>query len=124
MAGANGAPGRGTLPRAQRAPAPAGLDSLGRRAGMGRPGRAGARAGGSGGMSEEQQTTIEPNGWEWMLVEIMGHRTHWGRVREEERFGSKMMRVDVPLKGDPDTHGWGTFYYSGAAIFSYTLTDE
>jgi hypothetical protein len=75
-------------------------------------------------MTEQQQTTTETDGWEWMLVEIMGHRTHWGRVREEERFGSKMMRVDVPLKGDPAAHGWGTFYYSGAAIFSYTLTDE
>jgi len=75
-------------------------------------------------MTEEVQGTTEADGWEWMLVEIMGHRTHWGRVREEERFGSKMMRVDVPLKGDPAAHGWGTFYYSGAAIFSYTLTDE
>jgi len=30
----------------------------------------------------EQQPVTEPDGWEWMLVEIMGHRTHWGRSRE------------------------------------------
>jgi hypothetical protein len=45
-------------------------------------------------------------------------------VREEERFGSKFMRVDVPMKGDPATHGWATHFYSGPAIFSMTPTDE
>lgn len=74
-------------------------------------------------ITEQQPTAPEP-GWEWMLVEIMGHRSHWGRAREEERFGAKMLRIDVPIKGDPATHGWATHYYSGAAIFSYVLTDE
>jgi hypothetical protein len=31
----------------------------------------------------------EADGWEWCFLEIMGHRSHWGRSREEERFGSK-----------------------------------
>ena len=57
-------------------------------------------------------------------IEIMGHRCHYGRTREEERFGSKMLRIDVPNKGDPATHGWSTLYYGGASIFSFALTDE
>jgi hypothetical protein len=85
---------------------------------------------GRGGMNDEARRTIEQqpaaenDGWEWMLVEIMGHRTHWGRARQEERFGAKMLRIDVPIKGDPAANGWTTHYYGGASIFSFTLTDE
>lgn len=68
--------------------------------------------------------TTEAEGWEWAIVEIFGHRRHAGRAREEERFGSKMLRIDVPLKGDPAAHGWETHWYGGASIFSFTLTDE
>ena len=70
------------------------------------------------------ETETKNDGWEWMIVEIMGHRKHAGRVREEERFGAKMLRIDVPLKGDPAAHGWETHYYASASIFSFTLTDE
>jgi len=63
-------------------------------------------------------------GWEWVLVEIFGHRSHAGRAREEERFGAKMLRIDVPIKGDPVANGWETHWYGGSSIFSYTLTDE
>jgi hypothetical protein len=62
-------------------------------------------------------------GFEWSIVEIMGHRMHAGRTREEEKFGSKMLRIDVPIKGDP-ANGWQTHYYSGSSLFSYRLTDE
>lgn len=71
-------------------------------------------------MSTEQQD----DGWEWAMVEIFGHRSHAGRVREEERFGAKMMRVDIPMKGDPAANGWETHWYGGSSIFSLTLTDE
>ncbi len=56
--------------------------------------------------------TIHPDedGWEWAIVEIFGHRRHAGRAREEERFGAKMLRIDVPVKGDPATHGWETHW--------------
>lgn len=64
------------------------------------------------------------DGWEWALVEIMGHRSHAGRCREVERFGAKMIRIDVPIKGDPVKNGWETHLYSGASLFSYTPTDE
>lgn len=77
---------------------------------------------------QSSDTTQEPAGaeepgWEWAVVEIFGHRRHAGRVREEERFGTKMLRVDVPIGGDP-AQGWRTHYYGGSAIFSFSLTDE
>lgn len=74
--------------------------------------------------AQQQTTTPEADGWDWMFVEIMGHRSHWGRTREEERFGAKMLRIDVPVDGDPAKNGWSTHLYGGPAIFSITLTDE
>lgn len=71
----------------------------------------------------EVEKVDEQDGWEWCFLEIMGHRSHWGRSREEERFGAKMIRIDVPIEGDP-TKGWLTHYYGGASIFSYSLSDE
>ena len=67
--------------------------------------------------------SIDNEGWEWCFLEIMGHRSHWGRSREEERFGAKMIRIDIPLHNDP-VKKWDTHYYNGASIFSYSLTDE
>ena len=66
----------------------------------------------------------EPPEWEWAIVEVFGHRSHAGRAREEEKFGAKMLRIDVPVKGDPVANGWETHWYGGSSIFSYTLTDE
>lgn len=74
--------------------------------------------------NEPHATAQEPTQWEWAVVEIFGHRSHAGRAREEEKFGAKMLRIDVPLKGDPDANGWETHFYGGSSIFSYTLTDE
>jgi hypothetical protein len=73
--------------------------------------------------------------FEWMMVEIFGHRSHWGKGKEVERFGSKMLRIDVPQvewseptgdKPAPEAIvvGWVTHFYGGASIFSNTLTDE
>ncbi|CAN7382783.1 hypothetical protein LJR220_003404 [Bradyrhizobium sp. LjRoot220] len=72
---------------------------------------------------EQLATPIADDGWEWCFLEIMGHRSHWGRSRQEERFGAKMIRIDVPTDGDP-AKGWTTHYYGGASIFSYSLTTE
>lgn len=60
------------------------------------------------------------DGWEWAVVEVMGHRRHVGRTREVERFGIKMVRVDVPTKGDPEAHGWTTHFYTGTSLFGFT----
>ena len=64
----------------------------------------------------------------WALVEIFGHRKHYGRTREVERFGTKLLRVDVPTN-DPapllgETGTFDTFLYGGSAIFSFTPMTE
>lgn len=75
--------------------------------------------------------TTTTEGFDWCVVEIFGHRRHAGRFREEERFGTKMLRIDIPTvtaePGGPETGtiaGWTTHYYGGASIFSLTLSDE
>jgi hypothetical protein len=64
----------------------------------------------------------------WAIVEIFGHRRHSGRACEEERFGAKMLRIDIPqIEWDGDeakVTGWTTHFYGGSSIFSYSLTDE
>jgi hypothetical protein len=71
----------------------------------------------------EHPAATTDEGWEWCFLEIMGHRSHWGRSREVEQFGAKMIRIDVPIEGDP-AKGWTTHYYGGASIFSFSLVDE
>ncbi len=53
-------------------------------------------------------------GARWCRVEVMGHRSHDGRVTEVERFGSKMCRVEVFCR---DGHLVVTAEYGGAALF-------
>lgn len=63
--------------------------------------------------------------FEWAIVEIFGHRRHAGRISEEERFGTKMLRVDVPaIDSDGRPSAWVTRWYAGSALFSVTHTDE
>lgn len=78
------------------------------------------------------QTPID-DGFEWAIVEVFGHRRHAGRAREEERFGAKMLRIDIPKMAWPEDYpeakepiitGWVTQFYGGPSIFSYTPTDE
>jgi hypothetical protein len=71
----------------------------------------------------DSASALQQEGWEWAIVEIFGHRRHAGRIREEERFGAKMLRIDVPTDGDP-AKGWETRYYGGSSIFSLSLSDE
>jgi hypothetical protein len=72
----------------------------------------------------EQQPapTIEEQPPEYAIVEIMGHRKHAGRIYDVERFGAKMVRIDVPTEGD-FAKGYTTHFYSGPSIFSITPTD-
>lgn len=72
----------------------------------------------------EAAIEADDDGWEWAIVEIFGHRRHAGRTREEERFGAKMLRIDIPVKGDAPANGWQTHYYGGSSIFSFSLSDE
>lgn len=59
---------------------------------------------------------------EYAIVEIFGHRRFAGEVCEVERFGAKMLRIDVPTDGDFG-NGVTTQFYAGGAIFSITPTD-
>jgi hypothetical protein len=71
------------------------------------------------------ETPAVDEGWEWAIVEIFGHRRHVGRAREEERFGAKMLRIDVPKIGPAkEDVTWSSHFYGGSSIFSYTVTDE
>src|ERR1700752_4609464 len=74
---------------------------------------------------ETAEATTVDDSWEWAIVEIFGHRRHVGKAREEERFGAKMLRIDVPKIGaSKDEVTWSSHYYGGSSIFSYTVTDE
>lgn len=76
----------------------------------------------------------EPDAFEWAMVEVFGHRSHAGKAMEVERFGAKMLRIDVPKlvlqpveEGKPLAYSidsWVTHFYGGSSIFSYTLTDQ
>lgn len=66
----------------------------------------------------------DDEGWEWAVVEVFGHRRHVGRIREVERFGAKMMRLDVPKGDDPASQGWTSHFYAGGSLFSITPTDR
>lgn len=64
---------------------------------------------------------LEPVEEIWALVEIFGHRRHYGRVTEVEKFGTKMLRVDVPLEKDG---AFATFLYGGGSVFGMTPMTE
>lgn len=65
----------------------------------------------------------------WAVLEIMGHRTVAGYVREVELFGTRMCQVEVPEQPavEASSDGWSpakpaipafTQLFSGASIFS------
>jgi hypothetical protein len=56
----------------------------------------------------------------WAILELMGHVRMAGRVTEEERFGAKMGRIDVPgAEG-----GYTTVYFGGGSVYRMTPTTE
>lgn len=59
---------------------------------------------------------------EFAIIEVFGHRRLAGRIIEVERFGAKLLRIDVPKLGD-FANGYDTQYYGGASIFSITPCD-
>jgi len=56
----------------------------------------------------------------WAIVELMGHRRLAGWVTEESRFGSPMLRIDIPGAGETRT----TQYYGNQSIYCVTPTTE
>lgn len=85
---------------------------------------------------DTSQEIEDDDGFEWAIIEVFGHRRLAGRAREEERFGSKLLRIDVPkyewpevVEGEeppkePQLVAWVTSFYGGAALFSFTPSDE
>ena len=51
--------------------------------------------------------------YEWAIVEIMGYHRCAGRIFEVERFGAKLLRVDIPIGDDV----WATEFFGGSAIY-------
>lgn len=73
-------------------------------------------------MSGAMESAAPPPEPFWAKVEIFGHRKHFGRVSEVEQFGTKMLRIDVPI-GEGDK--FATFTYGGASIFGIApMTEE
>lgn len=89
----------------------------------------------------------------WAIVELMGHVRIAGRLTEEEKFGSKMGRLDIPSgpkkdciackgtgimpaleMGDilhpehacrmPDCNGFVTQYFGGGSVYRITFVTE
>jgi hypothetical protein len=58
--------------------------------------------------------------FEWAIVEIMGYHRCAGRIFEVERFGAKLLRVDIPT----DDGGWATEFFGGSAIYRLRRCSE
>lgn len=56
----------------------------------------------------------------WAVVELMGHIRMAGRVTEEERFGAKMGRCDVPTEEGSFT----SVYFTGSSVYRMTPCSE
>lgn len=71
-------------------------------------------------MSEDQE--IASGFGTWAILELMGHVKLAGFVTEEELFGGKMGRIDIP-RGDGD-EGAVTQYFGGQTVYRLTPTSE
>jgi hypothetical protein len=54
----------------------------------------------------------------WAFIEIMGHRSHYGFVREVQIFGARMCEVLIPWHDKPGFQF--SPIYGGSSIFSIT----
>jgi hypothetical protein len=62
----------------------------------------------------------------WAVVELMGHVKLAGRLTEEEKFGAKLGRLDIP-QDDPLIAGETVFvtqYFGGGSVYRITLVTE
>jgi hypothetical protein len=63
----------------------------------------------------------------YALVEQMGFRKTVGRIREVEQFGTKMLRLDVPIPGAKEMDApieWVTRYCGGPSLYQVTPLAE
>lgn len=57
---------------------------------------------------------------QWAIVELMGHVRVAGRVTEEEHFGAKLGRIDIPAHDG----GFTTQFFGGSSVYRLTPTTE
>ena len=57
----------------------------------------------------------------WAVVELMGHVMVAGRLTEEELFGTKIGRIDIP---EPEGDGFVTQWFGGSAVYRITAVTE
>lgn len=67
-------------------------------------------------MNESTQEMFE----QWAILELMGHVRLAGRVTEEEHFGAKLGRIDIP---GPDGR-FVTQFFGGGSVYRLTPTTE
>jgi len=75
----------------------------------------------------------------WAIVELMGHVRLAGRLTEEEKFGSKMGRLDIPVASDPSCPNcdgqnppcpvckggsFATQLFGGGSVYRLTIVTE
>lgn len=56
----------------------------------------------------------------WAILELMGHRTRHGYLREVEIAGGKMFRIDIPVTDTENV----TEYYGCSAVYSMRPAHE
>jgi hypothetical protein len=61
---------------------------------------------------------------EWAVIDMMGHLRRAGLCSEVERFGSKLLRIDIPVSADGSGEYFVTEYYGGGALYSYRPATE
>ena len=64
------------------------------------------------GIREEPET--------WAIIELMGRQVVSGRVSGDTRFGSGLLRIEIPLGGEFVTQ----YINPAVAIFRMTIVDE
>ncbi len=55
----------------------------------------------------------------WAIVELMGHVKLAGKLTEEEKFGAKMGRLDIPTD-----EGFVTQFFGGGSVYRITYVTE
>jgi|SRR5215813_6248636 len=70
---------------------------------------------------ENQQTILPGDKFEiWGVLELMGHVKVAGRITEEDRFGGKLGRIDIP---DAE-QGFSTQYFGFSSVYRLTACTE
>ncbi len=67
-------------------------------------------------MNEIENTANDYPPGDYAIVELFGHTTLIGRIAEVERFGTKMLAIEVLFKGE----FLGVAFHGGAAIYRLT----